>query len=222
MVVYESMKRYRLVVFDLDGVIVDSEPIHETVRTAQLLAISKGRCGALDQDPTGSSTEAYYTAFIRAHQGTISGAEAARRHYAGVLQEIIEQQPEPIAGVRESIAALKAAGIALAVASSSPKTYVEGILNHFEMRDAFIAIACGDEVERLKPAPEVYRLALSRAGFRPGETLAVEDSRSGLAAATAAGIDCVGYAAPAVHAQNLEGAVKKIASMRELSGFLLS
>lgn len=212
---------YALAVFDLDGVIVDSEPVHETVRGDLLYEISRGKTRTLGLDPTGTGTAGYYADFLRAHSAPGTGEEVARRHYKGVLAGIIKTLPEPIPGVTETLHRMQNAGVPMAVASSSPKFYVDGVLAHFRIEAYFCAVACGDEVEHLKPAPDVYQLALSRAGISPADALAVEDSHSGLLAAIAAGLACVGYAAPALRTQNLDGANLTVYHMRDFARAVL-
>lgn len=211
----------RLAIFDLDGVIVDSEPIHESVRGELLYALSGGKTRALDADPTGTGTAAYYARFIRAHGASGTGEKTAHRHYALVLDGIRAALAAPIPGVIETLERLDSAGVLLAVASSSPKFYVNGVLAHFDLTKYFCAVACGDEVEHLKPAPDVYELALARAGVAAGSAIAIEDSASGLQAALHAGLACVGFAAPALRPQNLDGAACRIGRMEDFAPIVL-
>jgi HAD superfamily hydrolase (TIGR01509 family) len=80
----------------------------------------------------------------------------------------------------------------LAVASNSPRVLVDLALASSGLADAFAAVVCGDEVEDLKPAPDIYLEAALRLGARPEETVALEDSPTGVAAARAAGMYVVG------------------------------
>jgi HAD superfamily hydrolase (TIGR01509 family) len=82
-------------------------------------------------------------------------------------------------------------GIRLAVASSSPRFWVRGLLAGVHSLDRFELMACGDEVARPKPDPGVYLLALERLGLPAGRAIAVEDAPHGVAAAQAAGMRCV-------------------------------
>ena len=105
-------------------------------------------------------------------------------------------------GLREGIGAwlrqARAAGIRLAVASSSPRSWVRGHLTAVGRLDDFELIAGGDEVALPKPAPDVYLLALDRLGLDAGQAVAVEDSAHGVAAARGAGLRCI--AIPGSHA----------------------
>lgn len=79
------------------------------------------------------------------------------------------------------------------VASSSPVRWIDIVYERLGI-DAFDAVVSADHVDRGKPAPDVYELALERLGTRPTEGVAVEDSRHGVRAATDAGLSCIGYA----------------------------
>ena len=99
----------------------------------------------------------------------------------------------PRPGISRVIAEADAAGWALAVASTSAEPSVRAILEQAAgpERAARFAVLAGDVVERKKPAPDIYLLALERLGTSPAETLVIEDSRNGLLAAVGAGLRCV-------------------------------
>lgn len=90
----------------------------------------------------------------------------------------------------------QADGLRLAVASSSPASWVQPLLRQSGYLDRFEVVACGDEVAQPKPDPAVYELALCRLGVTPGEAIAFEDSPHGVAAAKAAGMKCVAIPNP--------------------------
>ena len=99
----------------------------------------------------------------------------------------------PRPGIGRVIAEADDAGWALAVASTSAEPSVRAILEQAAgpERAARFAVLAGDVVERKKPAPDIYLLALERLGTSPAETLVIEDSRNGLLAAAEAGLRCV-------------------------------
>lgn len=88
---------------------------------------------------------------------------------------------------------LREKNIKAAIASSSDRNYVKGILSLLDFDRYFYAVACGDEVLAAKPAPDVYLRALSLCGVKAEETLSVEDSDTGAKAAAAAYIPCIAY-----------------------------
>lgn len=93
-------------------------------------------------------------------------------------------------GVRDFIATAHAAGLPLAVASSSSRDWVSGWLQRLDLHDAFSALRNRDDVARIKPEPDLFLAAARALGVKPEEALVLEDSENGLRAATAAGIPC--------------------------------
>jgi HAD superfamily hydrolase (TIGR01509 family) len=99
-------------------------------------------------------------------------------------------------GIAEWLDQAAALGLRLAVASSSPRSWITGHLSRVGALNRFEVIACGDEAARPKPDPSVYELALSRLGAAPTATVAVEDTPHGVAAAQAAGVRCIAIPNP--------------------------
>lgn len=113
--------------------------------------------------------------------------EAARRKRE---QELIACEPlRP--GVRSLLFEAKARGLKVGVASNSSRAWVEGHLLAHGLLEPFETLCTADDTERLKPAPDLYRLALERLDVAPADAVAIEDSPSGATAALAAGVWCV-------------------------------
>jgi HAD superfamily hydrolase (TIGR01509 family) len=106
-------------------------------------------------------------------------------------------------GLREWIAEAVSIGMTLGVASSSSRAWVEGHLRRVAILEHFTVLACGDEVEAAKPAPDVYHLALDRMGVRAADAVAVEDTQHGVAAAHAAGLKVIAIPNPFVERSRL-------------------
>jgi putative hydrolase of the HAD superfamily len=102
---------------------------------------------------------------------------------------IAEQNVRP--GVLEVIAAAQRLGLRLGVASSSGREWVEGYLRLLGLRDHFEAIFTREDVVRVKPDPMLYTLTVNALGVQPEAAVAIEDSRNGMLAAKAAGLQCV-------------------------------
>jgi HAD superfamily hydrolase (TIGR01509 family) len=94
-------------------------------------------------------------------------------------------------GVEEYIADAKRLGLKLGVASSSDREWVFRYLEQLGLREQFESIKCEDDVERVKPAPDLYLAVLDELGVRPEEAIALEDSPNGITSAQAAGLFCV-------------------------------
>ncbi len=212
----------RLSIFDMDGVLVDSEPLHDIVRVGILTSLSNDPNAALGFNPVGTDTEKYYGAFLRARGLPGSGALVAKRHYTEVYERVLGTLPGLIDGVPETLERLRRAGVRCAVVSSSPRFFVRGLLERYGAAAYFDAFVTADDVINKKPAPDCYRLALERASVRASDTIALEDSAAGLKAAVAAGLRCVAYAAPGARYQDMTGAWKTVAGVRAYADLVLT
>jgi HAD superfamily hydrolase (TIGR01509 family) len=176
------------VIFDLDGVLVDSEPLWDAVRTG--LAESNGRPwpeGAT-REMQGMSTPEW-ARFLVERVGIPGPPEdVAKRVVAGVAERYREHLPL----LPGAVAAVRAmARWPLGVASSSPPALIEVVLTTAELAELFGATVSSEEVPRGKPAPDVYLAAAERLGVDPARCLAVEDSSNGLRSAADAGMTVV-------------------------------
>jgi HAD superfamily hydrolase (TIGR01509 family) len=116
----------------------------------------------------------------------------ARRQVRDALVERLEPLPGVVAWLEEA----RRHGMKLAIASSSPRSWVEEHLGRAELRHHFAELVTAEQVPRVKPDPALYEKALSVLGLRPDEALAVEDSPHGVAAARAARLTCVAVPGP--------------------------
>ncbi len=116
-------------------------------------------------------------------------------------------------GVREAIDAAKELGLKLGVASSSDRAWVTGHLERLGLLDRFNAVVCGDEVARVKPDPELYRMALDTLGVPAPRCFAVEDSPKGVAAAKGARLYCVAVPNPVTRTLDFGGCDRRLASL---------
>ena len=112
-----------------------------------------------------------------------------RRHRESAIARVAGLAPLP--GVATLLEAARERGLRCAVASSSPREWVEGNLSRLGLLDCFAAILCRGDVERVKPAPDLFLEACRRLGVSPSEVVVFEDSLNGVKAARAAGIFCV-------------------------------
>jgi HAD superfamily hydrolase (TIGR01509 family) len=126
-------------------------------------------------------------------------------------------QQSALPGVEEYIAAAHARGLKIAVASSSPRSWVVLHLTRLGLLDKFDAMKFGDEVVHKKPDPELYLAALELLGAKPEQAIALEDSPNGVRAAQNAGIYCVAIPNPITAQLPLEHADLRLTSLRELS-----
>jgi HAD superfamily hydrolase (TIGR01509 family) len=106
--------------------------------------------------------------------------------------EELDHGARPMPGAVELVAALRAAGIPVGLASNSSRQFVDKALRVAGLRDAFDVTVAGDEVPNPKPAPDGYLTAVAALGADPAACVALEDSATGVAAARAAGMTVIG------------------------------
>ena len=188
------MLLYDAILFDFDGVLMDSEPIHfECWRDvlAQYGVVLEWK--TYEERCVGVSDREMIEALCGGNSSII---EQVWRQYPAkkeAFRRRIADAPPFLAETIETVRALN--GYRLAVVSSSGRSEVEPPLVKVGLREYFGAIVCGEDVRRHKPAPEPYLMAASLLGA--GRPLVVEDSAAGLASATAAGFDALHIPHPA-------------------------
>jgi len=177
------------VIFDLDGVLVDAEPVHR-VASRRLVAPH-----VLTDDEyamfIGTSIGAF-AEWLRERYALGESREAiVARYDALVAAELATQLLPAFDGAHELLAALRTRGLSLGVASQSLPRWVELTLASAGLAGAFDVVVAADAVTRAKPAPDIYLHAAALLGAPAERCLAVEDSIPGVASAVAAGMRVV-------------------------------
>jgi HAD superfamily hydrolase (TIGR01509 family) len=182
------------VVFDVDGVLIDSEPVWERVRRG-FTAAHGGRWAADAQDRMMGMSTGEWSAYMSEDFGI---PLAPGRIAELVVAEMAAQYSEHLPLLPGAVDAVR--GLAphyrLAVASSAPKSLIETVLDASGLRSLFAAAVSSEEVPRGKPAPDVYLEAAARLGVPPVGCAAVEDSSNGLRSAAAAGLAVIAVPRP--------------------------
>jgi HAD superfamily hydrolase (TIGR01509 family) len=182
--------RFRALVFDFDGLILDTEiPEYHTVR-AEFEAHGVELRLADWLEIIGRTDHLHWLDWLERDaaepiEREIVRARRQARHHALVLQQSI------LPGVIELLDEAESFGIPATVASSSPSEWVEPHLERLGILDRFSAVRTGDHVERTKPWPDVFLAATEAVHVDPQDAVAFEDSRNGSLAAKAAGLFCV-------------------------------
>jgi len=174
------------VVLDLDGLLLDSE--HAWAAAKERLTRERG--GRWTEAATGdmlgmSSTE--WAAYMRDSLGVPMSAGDIDREVVRLMIEGYERELPLLPGAHEAVARL-AGRWPLGLASSSNREVIDHVLDRAGWAGRFAVTVSSEEVERGKPAPDVYAEALRRLGARPREAVAIEDSGPGIASAHAAGL----------------------------------
>jgi beta-phosphoglucomutase-like phosphatase (HAD superfamily) len=185
----------KAVVFDCDGVLVDSEP-HSAAAWVEVLGRRGHRATAADvADCTGLGYRATYDHLAAVDAAVmLPSAEELWPEVQAALAASFDRGLAVFPDAAGCVPELVLYGVPLAVASSSRRERLDLTLERSGLARYFAATVAGDEVEHGKPAPDVYLLAAQRLGVRPQDCLAVEDTGHGAASAVAAGMRVLGIA----------------------------
>lgn len=180
-------------VFDLDGVLVDSEPVWEQVRRA-FVADHGGTWQPDTQSRLMGMSTGEWAAYLHELGVRLTPDEIAE----GVVDQMAERYQDGVPllpGAREAVRRL-AARFTLGLASSSPRRLIDVVLDASELREYFVTTVSTEEVARGKPAPDGYLEAARRLEIYPKDCVAVEDSSNGLRSAHAAGMRVIAVPHP--------------------------
>jgi HAD superfamily hydrolase (TIGR01509 family) len=174
------------VVFDLDGVLIDSEETWSRVR-GEVVARHGGQWTEVDQRNVMGDNSRQWSAYIKRTWNVPLSDDEIFREVLATMIAAYERELTVLPGAREAVAEL-GAYYPLAVASSSPRELIGVALRLAGFDSAFQAIVSSDEASHGKPAPDVYLLAAQRLGVAARDCAAIEDSTNGIRAAVAAGM----------------------------------
>lgn len=208
-----------LVAFDLDGVIADTEPLHKKAKLRIFKEYGIHNSVDLDQH-IGRPNSELWTVIIRENNLDRTPKEFERMQYDYILEQMRENRTPTSAGLMELLTALDAMKIRCGVCSSSDRYYVDKVLAFFSLTERFSPIVAGDQVAEKKPAPDGYLKLIADAGAPAARAVAIEDSSAGIAAATAAGLKCIGYANPTSGNQDLGKAFMQVDALAEITRWL--
>jgi beta-phosphoglucomutase len=183
----------RAVIFDLDGVVVDSHPAHLQAWKTLLHSLEKN----VSDSDLQFVLEGYKREVILRHfLGELSQEEV--NHYGAKKDALYRdsmQELKTVAGFARFFDSVQAAGLPVALASSASRWRAEHTLNHLGLARAFRAIVTGDDVANGKPDPEIFQVASHSLGVDPADILVCEDAVSGVEAAKRAGMKVLAIAA---------------------------
>lgn len=214
----------KAVILDLDGLMVDSEPLHQRAVNALLKQ---------HQIDYQFETEEYGKCFVGIPVVQNVHYLKARFDLRGAPQEIIDEREAiyeslisnsanlvVMPGVMQLLDTMRAREIPLGVASGSPRHQVEIVLRGMRVIDRFHVIVAGNDVAKTKPAPDVYLRAADLIGVAPANCVALEDSATGITAAKAAGLRAIAVPNRFTAHQDLSHADVRVANLELAIDFL--
>ncbi len=215
------MKKITCVIFDMDGVIIDSEALHKKAYFETFKSLGLDVSEALYSSLTGSST-------INAFEKLISHFDLKVDANALVLQKrkryvnFFENDPtlKLIDGVEEIIKYLHEKEITMILASSSAMVNINRVFKRFNLDHYFTAKISGADLKASKPHPEIFEKAALLANTPKEHCIVIEDSDNGVQAANDARIFVFGYKNPLVTDQTLDHANHVITNFNELKAFI--
>jgi HAD superfamily hydrolase (TIGR01509 family) len=209
------MAHFDAVIFDMDGVLIDSEPLHFGVLNDVLALDGYTMDAAENEQFIGTTTDVLFETLIGRHNLPRSVREYTELYETAVLR-VLRQPHTPQPGVPELIQRLRQLELRLAVASSSNRAWVSATLVSLGLAEQFETVVSGDDVRHGKPDPEIYLLTAERLRVRPERCVAIEDSPNGVTSAHAAGMSVLGVRTPYTAHLPLPGATRIVESLADL------
>ncbi len=181
----------RGVLFDMDGVLVDSEAFICEAAIRMFAELGKSVSSDDFKPFVGTGENRYLGGVAEKHGISIEITKAKARTYE-IYRQIIKGRLNPLPGALEFVDKCRKKGLRLAIATSADYVKMEANLAEISLpADSFDATVNGLEVENKKPSPDIYIKAASKLGLKPQECLVVEDAVSGVKAGVAAGCRCL-------------------------------
>jgi sugar-phosphatase len=188
------VRKLDAVIFDLDGVLIDSEPFWQAAEVARFGEVGLHLEATQTEATMGLRVDeavAYWYARRPWPNGDDPDHGALIGRILDSVEELVLTRGEPLPGVLDAVAAAEKLGLRLAVASSSRTRIVDAALRRLGLADRFGAVCSAEDEAHGKPHPAVFLTAARRLGVEPTRCLVVEDSVNGMVAALAARMVCV-------------------------------
>ncbi|RDE24424.1 HAD family phosphatase [Motiliproteus coralliicola] len=211
------------VLFDFDGTLVDSEPLHFRV-WQQLLSTHSIEFSEQDYKqlllgvPSHQSTRLLIDRF----QLDLSAKELQQQRAAILHARLSESSPPLMPYAQQTLVRLKQQGLALALVSASGRREIDRVLDAHAFADVFDTLITGDDIDRAKPNPDCYLAALKRLDLTPMDSIAVEDTRTGIQAARAANLPCLAVRNGYTPEHQLAQATRTFAHLGEACDWIVS
>ena len=209
----------KAILFDVDGVLVDSEPMIAEAGSAMFAELYGVPVNPAEFKPFIGTGEARFLGGVAEARGVDIDVPKAMRRVYELYFELIPGRLGAVPGAVELVRELRAAGIKTATATSADRIKLDANLEAIGLGEAdFDALVCGNDVTRKKPFPDIYVEAARRLGVDPADCLVIEDAPEGIRAGKAAGCACVGVSTTFPAAVLIEAGASHV--LPDLSGGL--
>ena len=206
------------VIFDMDGVLVDSEPLWHVAETAAFAAVGVTLTEADCLQTTGLRVDAVVDYWFARHPWPSPPPAAVAADIVARMVALLRAEAAPMPHAVDAVRFVHARGVPLAVASSSSRVLIDAVLDRLGIADAFTLVRSAETEPFGKPHPGVYLSTAAALGVAPGECVAIEDSGNGIRAAVAAGMYTIAVPDQAVAPVALALADEVWASLGEMAG----
>lgn len=211
-----AVKGVKALVFDMDGVLIDSEPLHLIAYQRYLADFGLTFLEEDNHNFLGMKDLDCAKHLLERHKLEMTAIEFVERKEA-VLHQLFKEQLQVQPGVRQTLQKAFELQIPTVIASSATMPTIELVVELTGIRKYFRHLCSGDEVPNGKPAPDVFLLAAERLGEKPSECLVIEDTFNGVCAAKAAGMMCIAIPCQATRHQDFAHADLVLSSMEEVN-----
>ncbi|OYT58120.1 MAG: phosphatase [Candidatus Aenigmarchaeota archaeon ex4484_14] len=185
----------KAVIFDMDGVIVDSEDYHASTEQEVLRNIGINVCVEELKMDLGKSEKDFFRSVLTRHRKTENIEETIRKLIKEKHKTYLKllKNAKPVPGAIELVEKVRAAGVKTAIATSSIRKMLEIVIENFNLEKYLDAAVCIDDVKKGKPEPDLFLEAAKRLSVQPNECVVIEDAANGIEAAKRAGMKSIGF-----------------------------
>lgn len=208
----------KAIIFDMDGVLVDSEPFHIEIEKQQFLQSKLSVSNEEHHQYMGVASDVMWKEIAEHHSINVSVEDLIEQFKIKSIQYFSELDEIPVMpGLVDLLERLSRKNYPMAVASSSYPEIIEIILEKTGLRKYFDVVVSSQEAGKSKPEPDVFLLAARKLGIPANDCLVIEDSANGIKAAQAAGMSCVAYHGPGANPQSQKEADAIVKSYAQLA-----
>ncbi len=211
----------RACVFDMDGVLIDTEPVWRQVEVDVFARVGVALTDEQLRDTWGMRIEEVVAHWYQQRPWNGIRPHAVQREIVREMVEYVRTQGEPMVGAIEAITTARSVGLRVAIASSSARELIDAVVERLGIIDVIDAVCTADDEVRGKPDPAVYLSAAQALDVMPSLCVAIEDSPVGVSAAVAAGMRCIGVRSHGQLSGDISHAHVVIDSLLEVTSAML-